>query len=165
MTTIKTSDDDRTQCTIARMTKPPFEYHPHMHVKIWLSRDPSVFMNLENQIRLIDMRQTNPSDVIHLLYDTSLLEEKACRDLVLFCEEQHIIPIDAQQLQTQLHTHEELVLYTSYLDEIRHLDAGGNLGVASDIIRWLTRIRISPAPSGLRSTRPSAPSARPVSVR
>ncbi len=120
------------------MTDLQFEYHPHIHVKIWLSRDPSVFMNLENQIRLIDMRQTNPRDVIHLLYDSSLLQEQACHDLLLFCTEQTILPVDAQHFQTQLQTHEECLLYTFYLDEIHHLDAGGNLGVASDIIRWLS---------------------------
>ncbi len=41
-----------------------YKYNPHAHVKIWLSKTPSVFMNIENQTRLIEMREKNPNDIM-----------------------------------------------------------------------------------------------------
>ncbi len=118
----------------------PYQYNPHTHVKIWLSNNPNVFMNFENQMRLIEMREKNPLDVIHLVYDSSLLTEKACSELVEFCNENNIIPVDADKLTERLKSPNEEQLYSFYKDEIGHLSAGGNLAVASDIIRWISPI-------------------------
>lgn len=93
-------------------------------------------MNFENQTRLIKMREKNPKDPIHLVYDSTLLNEKANGELIAFCVENDIAPVDAAQFKSEL-TGLEAALYTYYKDEITHLGQGGNLGVASDILRWL----------------------------
>lgn len=96
-------------------------------------------MNFENQTRMITMREKNPKDTIHLIYDSSLLNEQARIDLHQFCEENSIVPVDADSVEfkTQLQSEDEKTLYKLYKDEITHLKEGGNLGVASDILRWL----------------------------
>ena len=117
--------------------KQHFSYNPHNHVKIWLSNKPTVFMNSENQMRLIAMRDKNPNDVITLIYDASLLEAQAIKELNTFCTEHRISPVDANKFGPSLTTENEKKLYEFYKDEINHLKEGGNLAVASDIIRWL----------------------------
>ncbi len=93
-------------------------------------------MNFENQTRLIKMREQNPNDPIHLIYDSTLLNAKANRELLDFCTENEITPVDAEQFKSRV-TGQEARLYQLYKNEIEHLDNGGNLGVASDILRWL----------------------------
>lgn len=117
-----------------------YQYKPHSHVKIWLSNNPNVFMNLENQIRLIDMREKNPTDAIHLVYDAELLTPESIHALLMFCKEHNILPIDAHNIQKNLTSDKEIQLYHFYKDEIYNLKTGGNLGVASDILRWLSPI-------------------------
>ncbi|WP_367608133.1 glycosyltransferase family 88 protein [Legionella sp. W05-934-2] len=116
-----------------------YHYNPHSHIKVWLSNNPDVFMNFENQTRMIEMREKNPTDPIHLVYDASLLNDKARNDLKAFCDENQIIPVnaDSEEFRSPLETDTEINLYQHYKDEITHLKKGGNLGVASDILRWL----------------------------
>lgn len=116
----------------------PF-YNPHSHVKIWISLNPNTFLNPENQVRLIKMRESNPDDKIHVIYDSKLLNKKGKKDKDDFCNEYNIIPIDTRSdnFKKALQSKEEQELYKFYLDEINHLDKGGNPAVASDILRWL----------------------------
>lgn len=122
------------------MTLPTYAYNPHRHIKIWLSNNPELFMNLENQIRLIQMREINPDDLIHLVYDSILLAPTAIKELEEFCCEHTIIPIDVHGFSRQLKSNNEHTLFNFYQDEINHLHEGGNLAVASDILRWLSPI-------------------------
>lgn len=118
----------------------PYSFNPHNHVKIWLSKDPNIFMNFENQTRLIEMRELNPYDTFNLIYDSRLLNAKALAELQVFCKENRINGVDAasDEFKAQLTTPEEKELYEKfYFDEITHLEEGGNLGVASDILRLL----------------------------
>lgn len=122
------------------MTFQTYSYNPHQHTKIWLSNNPELFMNLENQIRLIKMRETNPHDQIHLIYDASLLTLRAIDALMVFCKEHSILPINADKFKNQLKSDNERQLFCFYQDEIQHLSEGGNLAVASDILRWLSPV-------------------------
>ncbi len=115
-----------------------YRYNPHRHIKIWLSNNRDLFMNLENQIRLSKMRETNLFDVIHLIYDSFLLNSKAIEDLIHYCQEHRIIPIDVRLALTEPVSENEQKLFHFYNDEITHLNQGGNLAVASDILRWLS---------------------------
>lgn len=115
-----------------------YSFNPHSHVKIWLSNNPDVFMNFENQTRLIRMREKNPQDKIHLIFDSSLLNFKAREELQEFCTENDLIAVDADEFRDKLQTSNEQQLYKFYKDEIEHLHEGGNLGVASDILRCLS---------------------------
>ncbi|MDR3504083.1 MAG: glycosyltransferase family 88 protein [Legionella sp.] len=115
-----------------------YRYNPHHHIKIWLSNNRDLFMNLENQIRLSKMRETNLSDVIYLIYDSLLLNSKAIQDLMHYCQEHRIIPVDIRMALTEIVSDNEQKLFHFYNDEITHLNQGGNLAVASDILRWLS---------------------------
>lgn len=115
-----------------------YTYNPHRHVKIWLSKDRDTFLNLENRVRLVTMRDINRSDDIHFVYDSQLLSPTALDDLHSFCRRYNIIPKDVRvDVFPHCETEEETKLITLYNDEISHLDRGGNLAVGSDILRWL----------------------------
>jgi len=117
--------------------KKQYEFNPHRHVKIWLSKDPLVFMNEQNQLRLVQMRSACPSDEINLIYDSQLLSEKAHHALLAFCPKHDIKAVDVRKIILQCDQDSERQLIKIYEDEISHLDAGGNLAAASDILRWL----------------------------
>lgn len=122
-------------------TKCEYRFNPHRHVKIWLSRDPSQFMHQENQLRLVKMRVDCPNDSIHLVYDRRLLNSTAQANLLNFCREHALYPLDVQSLLEQSSlTPNELLLVEIYDDEMSHLDQGGDLAAASDILRWLKPI-------------------------
>ena len=117
-----------------------YEFNPHRHVKIWLSKNPDVFMNELNQLRLIQMRAYCPNDEINLIYDSQLLSETAHRSLQAFCSKEDINIVDVRSIISQCNQPSEQQLIKIYEDEITHLDAGGNLAAASDILRWLEPI-------------------------
>lgn len=120
--------------------KKSYELNPHRHVKIWLSMHPDLFMNPENQLRLVQMRASCPGDVIHLIYDHRLLSIQAINDLHTFCLKHDLTAMDACYLIAQCTHPLEKALAELYQDEISHLNAGGNLGAASDILRWLSPV-------------------------
>lgn len=115
-----------------------YNFNPHRHVKIWLSKDKDSFLNLENRVRLVKMRDDNPGDEINFIYDSSLLSASAQEELQSFCKQYGII---AKDVRTEIipfcATDNEKKLLSLYEEEINNLDAGGNLAAASDILRWL----------------------------
>ena len=118
-----------------------FHINPHHHVKIWLSGNPDVFLNPENQLRLVKMRADNPNDRIHFVYDSRLLSPNALQTLHAFCDKYQIIALDAKtEVSDQLKTDEERRLFQWYLTEITSLGEGGNLASASDILRVLSPV-------------------------
>jgi len=115
-----------------------YNFNPHRHVKIWLSKDKDIFLNLENRVRLVKMRDINPADEIYFVYDSSLLSPKALKELESFCAKYGIIAKDVQKdVIPQDNSEEERKLIEIYQDEISHLEDGGNPAVGSDILRWL----------------------------
>ena len=116
-----------------------YVFNPHRHVKIWLSKNPDIFMNQENQFRMVKMRALCPNDVINFIYDKTLLSPNACKNLKEFCEKHKFIPIEMNDDITPecLKNKHERRLIEIYKDEITHLTEGGNLAAASDIVRWL----------------------------
>ena len=122
------------------MTK--YQFNPHRHVKIWLSQNPSVFLNMTNQLRLIRMRLMNPLDDIHLVYDSRLLNDVAISELNQFCEKHHIIPVDVvSEVIPGCVTPLEIRILELYHEEILNLgEGGGNLAGASDKLRVLSPI-------------------------
>lgn len=125
----------------AEISSYTYTLNPHSHVKIWLSKHPSLFMNLENQLRLIQMRDDNLRDSIHLVYDSQLLNPEAQDALMSFCQQYRV---DAQDIRALMQSQskkyssrEEKKLWGAYQDEITALQSGGNLGAASDLLRIL----------------------------
>lgn len=117
-----------------------YTYNPHKHTKIWLSNNPELFLNLENQVRLLEMREKNSNDEINLVYDATLLTQAAITRLKSFCKENRITPIDVDSFNTLELSEKERTLFKFYKDEIYNCKEGGNLAVASDILRWLSPV-------------------------
>lgn len=116
----------------------PYLFYPHIHTKIWLSKYPQQFMNLENADRLIKMREININDKINFVYDSSLLNEEAHHNLKKFCQLYRLTPIDVPiDILPLLQSDLETELFEFYKNEITNASRNGNLGMASDILRWL----------------------------
>jgi len=114
-----------------------YVYDPHRHVKIWLSKDKTIFLNFSNQLRLIRMRMQNPNDIIYFVYDSDLLPTNFVGSLVTYCNKYNIHPVNVRDIILQCTTVDEKNLTEIYQDEISNINNGGNLASASDILRWL----------------------------
>jgi hypothetical protein len=125
---------------IAQLQNKSYAFNPHNQFKIWLSKNPNVFMNTLNQLRLIRMRYECPNDVIHLVYDSNLLNTQAHLQLQQFCAKHAFIPFDVKNILSTDLSEDEKKLLEIYLDEVNNLNAGGNLAAASDILRWIKPI-------------------------
>jgi glucosyltransferase Lgt1/2/3 len=86
------------------------------------------------------MRELNPNDKIHLIYDSQLLTEQARIDLRDFCTRLQINPINVSDIFSQCETEEEFNLIKVYENEINNLENGGNIAVCKDILIWLSPI-------------------------
>lgn len=121
-----------------------FRLNTKKHVKIWLSKNPSVFLNQQNQLRLIHMRHKNPEDVeIHLVYAESLLNTEAISELKKFCTQHHIIPVSIEDviLPQALNDNEHVRnLVKIYQQEVTSLGNGGCVAAAKDILCWIPAI-------------------------
>ena len=84
------------------------------------------------------MREINKGDDIHFMFDSAFLSEKAIGEMNHFCIKHHIILKDIRtEIIPACTTLEEQTLIRLYEDEVQHLDEGGNLAVASDLLRWV----------------------------
>lgn len=119
-----------------------YSFNPHCHVKIWLSKEPDLFLAYENQLRLIEMRQKNTNDKISLLYSQDLLSEKAHAELKLFCYRNRIIPVSIEEnIAPRCKTSNEQALLACYQQEVFAFKNGnGNPAAASDILRWINSV-------------------------
>jgi len=118
------------------MLNKTYDFNPHIHVKIWLSTNPDIFLNQLNQLRLIRMRVINPHDTIHLVYESRLLSAKAVNDLESFCAKHSIIPHDIlKNIIPTCKTDLEKQIISIYEDERMHLHEGGNVASMSDLMR------------------------------
>ncbi len=69
-----------------------------------------------------------------------MLNDDAKAELTAYSIENKITLVDADKFSSQLKSDKERALYAFYQDEIKNLNAGGNLGIASDIIRWISPV-------------------------
>ena len=121
-----------------------YELDLHRHYKIWLSKEKDLFLNIENQLRLITMRKHNPNDIIHLVYSKQLLSDAAQKQLDLFCKKHTIVPISVEEdiipaCSTQESEQNLIRIYTQEIQAVQQ-NEGGNLASASDILRWLSPV-------------------------
>ena len=120
---------------------PTYQFNTQRHVRIWFSGYKDVFLNDENQWRMVQFRKKNPRANMTLLYSASMLNAAAQERLKVFCIQQNVSPLD---FDTVL-----LAECVDAIDKALHriakteLDAyftqqGGNLAAASDIARLIT---------------------------
>ena len=115
-----------------------YPFNPHRHVKIWLTKDKDIFLNLENQLRLVRVRELNPNDEISFLYESRLLSDTALAALRIFCAKNKISAKDIHSDIIPLcETQYEQNLLTIYEGEIANFSQGVGLSVPSDILRVL----------------------------
>lgn len=115
-----------------------YSLNPRRLYKIWLSKDPAIFMPEINQERMIELRENNPHAVIALVYDSRLLNEASKKLMQSFCFTHKIQLKDAAKLIELCQDDKELALVGKYEDEVLHINELGNLGAASDFLRMLT---------------------------
>ncbi len=127
----------------AASTAPVYYFNFKKFYKIWFSSSADIFLGLENELRLINLRQKHPQAVIHLVYSSVALSAEALVKLQNFCATHKIIPLDFDtQLLDLLQTDKEKQVYSFAKEEIQHtLNAdGGNLASASDCVRVLPSV-------------------------
>ncbi|MBA2657210.1 MAG: hypothetical protein H0U70_09575 [Tatlockia sp.] len=114
-----------------------YTYNPHKHVKIWLSTDKNLFMNVTNQRRLVTMRQTNTNDLIYLIFDSRLLTEKSVADLYFFCKKNNLKALNVVDIFALCQTVEEQNLISDYENVISTKDSEQIIVLCRDILSWL----------------------------
>lgn len=120
-----------------------FQIYTEKLYKIWFSNKPDQFLNPENQLRFIRLRQTNPKQTISFLYSSALLSPKALSDLKDFCTKISIIPFDFDKdLQPLVKNIGDKKLYNLVKNELNAWvkNEGGDPAAASDITRWVTPV-------------------------
>jgi hypothetical protein len=109
--------------------------------KVWFSNNPNVFLNIENQLRLSNLRNNNPSAQITLVYSASLLSSESLQKMEAFCAENKIISLDinSADVTSYLDTQYEQKLHALANDELNKwiLHEGGNPAAASDMVRLI----------------------------
>ncbi len=117
-----------------------YQFNTQQHVRIWFSGNPDVFLNEENQLRMVQFRSLNPKAKMTFLYSSKMLTPTSLKKLQSFCEKHKFEPLD---FDTEL-----LSACKTPIDKRMHqiaqieLDAhmkkqGGNLAAASDITRLI----------------------------
>lgn len=107
--------------------------------KIWFSRNQKEFLNPLNQLRLVRLRAKNPDVIIHFIYSKTLLTEMAIAKMEHFRKKHNINPVSVEDdiLPKCSAAAEEQTLIKIFQEEIL-IREGGNLGAASDVVRWLS---------------------------
>lgn len=112
---------------------------------IWFSKDKETFLNIENQIRLINIRKENPALQITMIYSKVLLSDTAQANMSVFLFEYNIQAKDLEALCTEdadRYSPNEQLLITFAKTELQKwtTNEGGNSASASDILRTLSPI-------------------------
>ena len=112
--------------------------------KIWFSNNREVFLNQENQLRLVKFRNDNPGANIALVYSSALLSAEAQADLKSFCDSHKIKPVDfdCEILPSSIDNPKENQLCSLAKEELSKWVAnqGGNPAAASDLLRFSQHI-------------------------
>lgn len=117
-------------------------------VKVWFSKNPSKFLNDENQLRLVRLRDRAPDAEISFVYSEEMLDHSARGDLEAFCTEHSIKPVKIERVIEEIQQSGsplEKGLVRCYLAEKASFERGespsmGQLGVMSDIVRWFSGV-------------------------
>jgi len=110
-------------------------------VKIWLSKDPDIFLPLVNQVRFIHCVEKNPLATFYFVFDSYLLSVGAKKSLIMFCKKYNVSPIDVRaDIIAACKAENEIRLIEIYHDEVSNLNDYGCVAAASDILRWLSPV-------------------------
>ncbi|MBI2792482.1 MAG: hypothetical protein HYX61_11035 [Gammaproteobacteria bacterium] len=113
------------------------------HYKIWFSKKPSEFLDVENQERFIQACHDNPHITFSFIYSADCLDAAAIVQLKSFCDKYHIKPIDFdKEIPPLLQDEQDKKLYGLAKKEIAFTckNEGGNMAAASDYSRAMRAI-------------------------
>lgn len=124
---------------------PTYQFNTQNHLRIWFSNNRDIFLNEENQLRMVRFRQKNPRANLTFVYSSKLLNPEGQEKLKTFCTQHKITPLDF-----------DTALLAECIDEFdkniyqiakKELDAyilqkGGNLAAASDLTRLIAPLLV-----------------------
>ncbi len=111
--------------------------------KIWVSKNPDVFLDDENQDLFLKDLQKNPQATFSFVYSSSRLGKTAIDELKAFCAKHKIKPFDFDtDLPPLLKTEQDKKLYELAKKEFELACAneGGNLAASSDCDRVIVPV-------------------------
>ncbi len=111
--------------------------------KIWFSANPYEFLGIENELRLVTLRDHNPDLTISLVYSSNLLNETAQAKLTVFCQRYRIIPVDLDTtIKSWLIDENDQAVFAIAREELEMAvsQRGGNLGAAADCTRLIKAV-------------------------
>lgn len=116
---------------------------PLKQMRIWFSMNPDLFMNMENEMRLVRFFDKNPRvEPLYLVYSSKLLGPQGLKEKERFTQAYPrlaLIDFDTE-LKELCHTTQDKKLYEYAAQELENLSPGqgGNVAAASDIVRLIT---------------------------
>lgn len=124
---------------------PFYQFGTQNHLRIWFSGKKDVFLNEENQLRMVRFREKNPRANVTFVYSSKMLSDETHEKLKSFCRRHHFTPLDFDTaLLDECFNQVDKDLYQLAKTEldayIRH--EGGNLAAASDLTRFITPLLV-----------------------
>ena len=123
--------------------QPTYRFDITKYFKIWFSKNPANFLGIENELRFIQMRESNPTATLTFVYSSTCLNAEALNKLKDFCKRHKITPVDFDTDVVTLLTHDsDKAMYTLAQEEIKRTlnNSGGNLAAAADCVRLIAPI-------------------------
>lgn len=110
---------------------------------IWFSHYPDEALGVENELRLIRMREKSPQTIISLVYSSQLLTTNAVTSLRAFCGKHRIVLYDFDTEVMSLLTHpKDIRMFQITRKELMMTkkQLGGNFAAASDSLRLVVPV-------------------------
>ncbi|MBS0290003.1 MAG: hypothetical protein JSS07_08240 [Proteobacteria bacterium] len=120
-----------------------FELDTRKLYRIWYTKNPEVYLNGENKIRLIGLKHLNLEAKITLIYSSLVFSPTSLSEFNEFCARLKIDTLDFDtQLPALLKNDLDKEIYQLARSEIKNAlnNKGGNLGASSDCTRTLVPI-------------------------
>ncbi|OJY09376.1 MAG: hypothetical protein BGO90_03890 [Legionella sp. 40-6] len=122
---------------------PRYRYDLSKVYLIWFSHYPDQALGIENELRLIRLRQQNPQTDVSLIYSARLLTPLAIASLRTFCDKHAIDLYDFDtEIMSLLSHHNDIRMYQIARKELikTQRQQGGNFSAASDCLRLIVPV-------------------------
>lgn len=122
---------------------PQYSYDLSKVYLIWFSHYSDQALGIENELRLIRLRQKNPQTIVSLIYSARLLTTHAIASLRTFCDKHAIVLYDFDtEIMSILSHHNDIRMYQIARKELikTQRKQGGNFSAASDCLRLIVPV-------------------------
>ena len=124
---------------------PTYQFNTQNHLRIWFSAKKDVFLNDENQLRLVRFRQKNPRANMTLVYSSQMLSAEAHENLKRFCTLHAFTPLDfdtALPAECVDPIDKDMYQIAKGERDAYMKQEGGNLAAASDLTRLIAPLLV-----------------------